>query len=224
MPWYTTTLNNKLYILRTANSPTAEATRDQVEAWITNLAEPTLSYTRDSDNVTFTLNFTPAPSDIANAVAAHKGIQFKVIRHAACGYGHTTSRSVPKNNPVLNSKNSRGWNYNNWIWNYFRPTGYLDKFLAETQYSNNGMRVLTIPALDKTITNITAAELSSGHITRTLRLFRKAWPNTKGANGGGGNQNIYEFFVGLLYWGYGHASGIDRNGVPYKFKMCYYSE
>ena len=59
MPWYTTTLNNKLYILRTANSVVAEATRDQVEAWITNLAEPTLSYTRDSNNVTFTLNFTP---------------------------------------------------------------------------------------------------------------------------------------------------------------------
>ena len=38
------------------------ATRDQVEAWITNLAEPTLSYTRDSNNVTFTLNFTPAPA------------------------------------------------------------------------------------------------------------------------------------------------------------------
>lgn len=61
------------------------------------------------------------------------------------------------------------------------------------------MQILTIPALDKTITNITAAELSSGHITRTLRLFRKAWPNTKGANGGQGNRNRYEFFVGLLY-------------------------
>lgn len=74
MPWYKTTLNNKLYILRTADSAVTEATRDQVEAWITNLAEPTLSYTRDSNNVTFTLNFTPAPTAIANAVAAHKGI------------------------------------------------------------------------------------------------------------------------------------------------------
>lgn len=67
------------------------ATRDQIEVWITNLAEPTLSYTRDGDNVTFTLNFTPAPTGIANAVAAHRGIQFKVIRHAAAGSDHRTS-------------------------------------------------------------------------------------------------------------------------------------
>lgn len=122
-----------------------------------------------------------------------------MIRHAACGYGHRTSRSVPKNNQALDSKNSRGWNYNNWIWNYFRPTGYLDELVPETPNNNEGMQILTIPALDKTVTNITAAELSSGRITRTLRLFRKAWPNTKGANGGMGNQDIYEFFVGLLY-------------------------
>ena len=32
MPWYKTTLNNKLYILRTADGAAAEATRDQVEA------------------------------------------------------------------------------------------------------------------------------------------------------------------------------------------------
>ena len=76
------------------------------------MAEPTLSYTRDSNNVTFTLNFTPAPSDIANAVAAHKGIQFKVIRHAACGYGHRTSRAN-RASIALDDKNSRGWNYNN---------------------------------------------------------------------------------------------------------------
>lgn len=218
MPWYKTTLNNKLYILRTADSAAAEATRDQVEAWITNLAEPTLSYTRDSNNVTFTLNFTPAPSDIANAVAAHKGIQFKVIRHAACGYGHRTSRAN-KASIALDDKNSRGWNYNNWIGNYFRPTGYLAKLVDESATNKAGMQILTIPALDKTITNITAAELSSGRITRTLPLFKVAWPYTKGVGG-----SIYEFFVGLLYWGYNPDTLTEGNCVPYKFKMCYYSE
>ena len=217
MPWYKTTLNNKLYILRTADSA-AEATRDQVEAWITNLAEPTLSYTRDSNNVTFTLNFTPAPSDIANAVAVHKGIQFKVIRHAACGYGHRTSRAS-KASIALDDKNSRGWNYNNWIWNYFGPTGYLAKLVDESTTNKAGMQILTIPALDKTITNITAAELSSGRITRTLPLFKVAWPYTKGIGGG-----VYEFFVGLLYWGYNPDTLAEGNCVPYKFKMCYYSE
>ena len=225
MPWYKTTLNNKLYILRTADSAAAEATRDQVEAWITNLAEPTLSYTRDSNNVTFTLNFTPAPSNIANAVAAHKGIQFKVIRHAACGSHHRTSNvSEAKRDRRLDSKVVRGWNYNNWIGNYFRPTGYLAKLVDESTTNKAGMQILTIPALDKTITNITAAELLSGRITRTLPLFRKKWPNTKGANGGRGNQNIYEFFVGLLYWGYSPNDLNQGNCVPYKFKMCYYSE
>ena len=218
MPWYKTTLNNKLYILRTADSAAAEATRDQVEAWITNLAEPTLSYTRDSNNVIFTLNFTPAPSDIANAVAAHKGIQFKVIRHAACGYGHRTSRAH-KASIALDDKNSRGWNYNNWIGNYFRPTGYLAKLVDESTTNKAGMQILTIPALDKTITNITAAELSSGRITRTLPLFKVAWPYTKGFGSG-----VYEFFVGLLYWGYNPDTLIEGNCVPYKFKMCYYSE
>ena len=56
------------------------------------------------------------------------------------------------------------------------------------------MQILTIPALDKTITNITAAELSSGRITRTLPLFKVAWPYIKGVGG-----SVYEFFVGLLY-------------------------
>ena len=218
MPWYKTTLNNKLYILRTADSAAAEATRDQVEAWITNLAEPTLSYTRDSNNVTFTLNFTPAPSDIANAVAAHKGIQFKVIRHAACGYGHRTSRAN-KASIALDDKNLRGWNYNNWIGNYFRPTGYLAKLVDESTTNKAGMQILTIPALDKTITNITAAELSSGRITRTLPLFKVAWPYTRGVGG-----SVYEFFVGLLYWGYNPDTLTEGNCVPYKFKMCYYSE
>ena len=218
MPWYKTTLNNKLYILRTADSAATEATRDQVEAWITNLAEPTLSYTRDSNNVTFTLNFTPAPASIAKAVAAHKGIQFKVIRHAACGYGHRTSRAS-KASIALDDKNSRGWNYNNWIGNYFRPTGYLAKLVGESTTNKAGMQILTIPALDKTITNITAAELSSGRITRTLPLFKVAWPYTRGVGG-----SVYEFFVGLLYWGYSPDTLTEGNCVPYKFKMCYYSE
>lgn len=218
MSWYKTTLNNKLYILRTADSTAAEATRDQVEAWITNLAEPTLSYTRDSNNVTFTLNFTPAPSDIANAVAAHKGIQFKVIRHAACGYGHRTSRAH-KDSIALEDKKLRGWNYNNWIGNYFRPTGYLAKLADESATNKAGMQILTIPALRANIANITAAELSSGRITRTLPLFKVAWPYTKGVGG-----SVYEFFVGLLYWGYNPTTGPDGNCVPYKFKMCYYSE
>ena len=218
MSWYTVTINNKSYILRTA-----EATRDQVEAWITNLAEPTLSYTRDGSNVTFTLNFTPAPVDVANAVARYKGIQFKVIRHAACGDRHRLSSCYePKRNTNLQSKNYiRGWNYNNWIWNYFRPTGYLNKFVNETPNNSAGMQILTIPALNKNITNITAAELSNGSITRTLPLFRTAWPNTDGANGGGGNQDIYEFFVGLLYW---KPNADGSNQIPYKFKMGYYSE
>lgn len=218
MSWYKTTLNNKLYILRTADSTATEATRDQVEAWITNLAEPTLSYTRDSNNVTFTLNFTPAPTAIANAVAAHKGIQFKVIRHAACGYGHRTSRAN-KYSIALDNKKLRGWNYNNWIENYFRPTGYLDRLVLKSPNNISGVHIITIPVLSANIANITAAELSSGHITRTLPLFKVAWPYTKGANGG-----VYEFFVGLLYWGYNPTSADARNCVPYKFKMCYYSE
>ena len=81
------------------------------------------------------------------------------------------------------------------------------------------MQILTIPALSKNITNITAAELSSGHITRTLPLFKVAWPYTGGVGGG-----VYEFFVGLLYWGYGPTTAPGGNCVPYKFKMCYYSE
>ena len=214
MPWYTTTLNNKLYILRTANSVAAEATRDQVEAWITNLAEPTLSYTRDSSNVTFTLNFTPAPVDVANAVARYKGIQFKVIRHAAVGYNHRNGYCSKISKKLVKKNDVRGWNYNSWIENYFSQTGYLSKFIPNTQ-------VITIPALRANIANITAAELTSGTITRTLPLFRTAWPNTKGANGGGGNQDIYEFFVGLLYW---KPGAIGSNSVPYKFKMCYYKE
>ena len=196
------------------------ATRDQVETWITNLAEPTLSYTRDSSNVTFTLNFTPAPEDIANAVDAHKGIQFKVIRHAAVGYAHRNSWSV-KNSISLSNKGTRGWNYNNWIGNYFSQTGYLDEFVPAV--SDYGLQVLTIPALHANITNITATELKNGSITRTLPLFRIAWPNTKGANGGGGNQDIYEFFVGMLYWK-SDDSVCAHNKIPYKFKMCYYSE
>ena len=219
MPWYKTTLNNKLYILRTADGAVAEATRDQVEAWITNLAEPTLSYTRDSNNVTFTLNFTPAPSDIANAVAAHKGIQFKVIRHAACGYNHRKSRIFNKRDKRLDYKQTRGWNYNNWIGNYFRPTGYLAKLVDKSATNKAGMQILTIPALSKNITNITAAELSSGHITRTLPLFKVAWSYTGGVGG-----SVYEFFVGLLYWGYNPTTDPGGNCVPYKFKMCYYSE
>ena len=219
MPWYTTTLNNKLYILRTANSVVAEATRDQVEAWITNLAEPTLSYTRDSSNVTFTLNFTPAPVDVANAVARYKGIQFKVIRHAAVGYNHRNGYCSKISKKLVKKNDVRGWNYNSWIENYFSQTGYLSKFIPKT--SNLNTQVITIPALRANITNITAAELTSGTITRTLPLFRTAWPNTQGANGGSGNQNIYEFFVGLLYWK-PNADGSNR--IPYKFKMGYYSE
>lgn len=219
MPWYKTTLNNKLYILRTAGDATTEATRDQVEAWITNLAEPTLSYTRNSDNVTFTLNFTPAPTAIAIAVAAHKGIQFKVIRHAACGYNHRKSRIFNKRDKRLDYKQTRGWNYNNWIQNYFRPTGYLDKLSPKSLNNTSGVQILTIPALSKNITNITAAELSSGHITRTLPLFRTAWSYTGGVGG-----SVYEFFVGLLYWGYNPTTLDGGNCVPYKFKMCYYSE
>ena len=217
MPWYTTTLNNKLYILRTANSVVAEATRDQVEAWITNLAEPTLSYTRDSSNVTFTLNFTPAPVDVANAVARYKGIQFKVIRHAACGDRHRLSGCGKISKKLFNKNDVRGWNYNSWIENYFSQTGYLSKFISKTSDLNT--QILTIPALDKTITNITAAELSSGRMTRTLPLFKVAWPYTKGIGGG-----VYEFFVGLLYWGYHPEGSSSGNCVPYKFKMCYYSE
>ena len=219
MPWYTVTINNKSYILRTADSTATEATRDQVEAWITNLAEPTLSYTRDSSNVIFTLNFTPAPEDIANAVDAHKGVQFKVIRHAACGDRHRLSGCGKISKKLFNKNDVRGWNYNSWIENYFSQTGYLSKFIPKT--SNLNTQVITIPALNKNITNITAAELSSGRITRTLPLFRTAWPNTRGANGGSGSQNIYEFFVGLLYW---KPNADGSNQIPYKFKMGYYSE
>ena len=193
------------------------ATRDQVEAWITNLVEPTLSYTRDNSNVTFTLNFTPAPEDIANAVATHKGIQFKVIRHAAVGRLHRNSQCI-KNSISLNDKGTRGWNYNNWIGNYFSKTGYLDELVPAVE----GLQILTIPALHANITNITATELKNGSITRTLPLFRTAWPNTKGANGGR-NQDIYEFFVGLLYWK-PYSDVNVCNDTPYKFKMCYYSE
>lgn len=228
MPWYKTTLNNKLYILRTADSAATEATRDQVEAWITNLAEPTLSYTRDSDNVTFTLNFTPAPVDIANAVARYKGIQFKVIRHAACGHSHRTSWPLlAKRDKRLNYKQGRGWNYNNWIENYFRPTGYLAKLVDESITNKAGMQILTIPALRANITNITAAELRSGSITRTLPLFKIAWPYVGGALDGsarGTQDGKYEFFVGLLYWRYNPTITGGGNCIPYKFKMCYYSE
>ena len=77
------------------------------------MAEPTLSYTRDSSNVTFTLNFTPAPVDVANAVARYKGIQFKVIRHAAVGYNHRKSRFLVKRDKRLDNKMTRGWNYGN---------------------------------------------------------------------------------------------------------------
>ena len=219
MSWYTVTINNKSYILRTADSAATEATRDQVEAWITNLTEPTLSYTRDSSNVTFTLNFTPAPVDVANAVARYKGIQFKVIRHAACGDRHRLSACGKISKKLFNKNDVRGWNYNSWIENYFSQTGYLSKFIPKT--SNLNTQVITIPALNKNITNITAAELTSGTITRTLPLFRTAWPNTLGANGGSGNQNIYEFFVGLLYW---KPNADGSNQIPYKFKMGYYSE
>lgn len=72
------------------------------------MAEPTLSYTRNSDNVTFTLNFTPAPSDIANAVAAHKGIQFKVIRHAACGDRHRLGGGSKISKKLSNKNDVRG--------------------------------------------------------------------------------------------------------------------
>ena len=219
MPWYKTTLNNKLYILRTADSTAAEATREQVEAWITNLAEPTLSYTRDSSNVTFTLNFTPAPVDVANAVARYKGIQFKVIRHAAVGYNHRNGYCSKISKKLIKKNDVRGWNYNSWIENYFSQTGYLSKFIPKTSDLNT--QVITIPALNKNITNITAAELTSGTITRTLPLFRTAWPNTKGANRGGGTLDIYEFFVGLLYW---KPNADGSNQIPYKFKMGYYLE
>ena len=219
MSWYTVTINNKSYILRTADSTATEATRDQVEAWITNLAEPTLSYTRDSSNVTFTLNFTPAPVDVANAVARYKGIQFKVIRHAACGDRHRLSGCGKISKKLFNKNDVRGWNYNSWIENYFSQTGYLSKFTPKA--SNLNTQVITIPALRANITNITAAELTSGTITRTLPLFRTAWPNTRGANSGGGNLDIYEFFVGLLYW---KPNADGSNQIPYKFKMGYYSE
>ena len=219
MSWYTVAINNKSYILRTADSTATEATRGQVEAWITNLAEPTLSYTRDSSNVTFTLNFTPAPADVANAVARYKGIQFKVIRHAACGDRHRLSSCGKISKKLFNKNDVRGWNYNSWIENYFSQTGYLNKFIPKT--SNLNTQVITIPALHTNITNITAAELTSGTITRTLPLFRTAWPNTKGANSGGGNLDIYEFFVGLLYW---KPNADGSNQIPYKFKMGYYSE
>lgn len=148
----------------------------------------------------------------------NKGIQFKVIRHAACGYWHRTSRAS-KVSMALAYKNSHGWNYNNWIGNYFRPTGYLAKLVDKSTTNKAGMQILTIPALDKTITNITAAELLSGRITRTLPLFNVAWPHTQGISG-----SVYEFFVGLLYWGYNPTTEDGGNCVPYKFKMCYYSE
>ena len=197
------------------------ATRDQVEAWITNLAEPTLSYTRDSNNVTFTLNFTPAPENIANAVAAHKGIQFKVIRHAAFGNAHRTSGvTYTKSNRRLQAKEIREWNYNSWIENYFSPAGYLEELVPAA--SDSGIQVLTIPALHANITNITAAELTSGTITRTLPLFKSEWHNIWGAlHGSAGGKGRYEFFVGLLYW----KPNVDgSNQIPYKFKMCHYYE
>ena len=222
MSWYTVTINNKSYILRTADSTATEATRDQVEAWITNLAEPTLSYTRDSSNVTFTLNFTPAPADVANAVARYKGIQFKVIRHAAVGYNHKIGYCSKISKKLVNKNDVRGWNYNSWIENYFSQTGYLSKFIPKTSDLNT--QVITIPALRANITNITAAELTSGTITRTLQLFTSEWPNTQGALDGSAiysQAGTYEFFVGLLYWKPGTTGS---NSIPYKFKMCYYSE
>jgi hypothetical protein len=164
------------------------------------LAEPTLYYETHGNNVTFTLQFTPAPADIAAAVEQHKGIQFKVIRHAATGYLHRSSGGGQRftyNNIKLQRKNTeRGWNYRNWIQNYF-PASYKNQLSSYA--SDLGYHVLTIPTLEHPITNITAAELQSGTIVRTLPIFRSMWPQVEGATGGGGSNGQYEFFVGLLY-------------------------
>ena len=148
-----------------------------------------------------------------------------MIRHAACGSNHRNGFCSKTSKKLVNKNDVRGWNYNSWIENYFSQTGYLSKLTPKTGDLNT--QVLTIPALRANITNITAAELTSGTITRTLPLFKVAWPNDDGALGGsvlGTQDGKYEFFVGLLYWKYNPNDLSLGNCIPYKFKMCYYEE
>ena len=135
------------------------------------MAEPTLYYEWHGNNVIFTLQFTPAPADIAAAVEQHKGIQFKVIRHAATGVNHRSrgGGTYYYDSVKFTRKNTEhGWNYRNWIQNYF-PASYKNQLSSYA--SDLGCHVLTIPNLEHPITNITAAELQSGTIVRTLPIF-----------------------------------------------------
>ena len=88
------------------------ATRAEVEDWITNLAEPTLTYSTSSNKITFNLTFTPAPAAIAAAVEQHKGIQFQIVRHSAAG-GENKCRHGASATGEAQDQRYRGMNYNN---------------------------------------------------------------------------------------------------------------
>ena len=114
MSWYKTTLNNKLYILRTADSTATEATqREKLEAYLIGMSHPTVSLS--NNNETATILFTPFPNDIAQIIVDTKAVQFGVVRHISAGRSHRKSHSSIQGSRYYSkqSRGDNGFNYQN---------------------------------------------------------------------------------------------------------------
>lgn len=150
--------------------------REEIEAYIDNMNEPTLI---DNGNGSVTLTFDPISQEMATWMVQSKTIFFNIVRQ---NIGNRNSR-IHSRGTKKASKHSIE-DYFPYSWDYKGP---IDMTIPNT-LNDKSNRLLLI------------SELTSGRITRNIsHIYDYNYSNSWGVRACE-EDFIFEFYIGLIYW------------------------
>ena len=194
-------------------SPVPMATRTEVAAYINSISDSSISLSVSGDSATFT--FPAATPGVARAIAEGLGdgnlVTIGVVRNSAKSNNTILGYAYHDYHQDRSRKQDRGWNYRNWIGNYWPSAYTFQRPVGDHSVSYyHKLTIMSRPFTDPNYYNgrqnkLTAEELTTGRAVRDISKVNYTRNHTM----------INEFYIGLIYW--------DTNQTPCKFKMKYYS-
>lgn len=195
--------------------PLPVATRAEVAAYIDSISNSAISLSVSGDTATFT--FPAATPKVARAIANGLGdgnlVTIGAVRNTGYSDNILLGYSPGVEQPAKNRKQDRGWNYRDWIGNYW-PSNYTFQRPIQTcdscpnKYGKRKLTIVSKPFYSDDDYHgrkckLSYNELITGSVTRDISLLKSLLSRV----------DITEYYIGLIYW--------NTEQTPCKFKMVY---
>lgn len=164
--------------------------REEIEAYIDNMNEPTLI---DNGNGSVTLTFNPIPQEMATWMVQSKTVFFNIVRQ---NLGNRNSRDHISDDKTWKGSKHFVETYFPYEWDHIKTRN--DPSIPNTE-------------IDLQNRTLTVSELTSGRITRNIsHIYDYNYSNSL-SDRACDEDFIFEFYMGLIYW--------DANNHPTLYRM-----